>query len=55
LLALILYLTLGPHAALAEITAEAVLGLGIAGGGGGRRLVTVLRAGLRRRPAPAAA
>jgi hypothetical protein len=57
LLALLLYVTLGRNAALAEITAEAVLGLGIAGGGGGRRLLAVLRSGLvrtARRPAPAA-
>jgi hypothetical protein len=55
LLALLLYVTLGRNTALAEITAEAVLGLGI--GGGGRWLLAVLRAGLARtarRPAPAA-
>ena len=50
MLALILYFWLGPHAALAELMAELLIGLALLGGGRGklvgptlRRLLTRLR------------
>lgn len=49
MLALLLYLWVGPHAALAEIAAEVLIGLSATGGGGGgRRLRDALRAFLAR-------
>jgi hypothetical protein len=56
-LALLLYLSLGPHAALIELMAELSLCLALIGGGGGTRVRRTLRAFLarlrRRRPATA--
>ena len=57
MLALLLYLSLGPHAALIELMAELSLCLALIGGGGGTRVRRTLRAFLarlrRRRPATA--
>ena len=52
MLALLLYLWLGPRAALMEVMVELVIGLAVIGGGGGRRFMLTLRAlleGMRRR------
>ena len=56
MLALLLYLLLGPKAALAELLAELLIGLVALGGGGGKRVGLVLRlllARLRSQAAPA--
>jgi hypothetical protein len=37
MLAILLFLLLGPHAALAELMAELLLGVAVIGGGGGKR------------------
>jgi hypothetical protein len=42
-LALVLYLLLGPRAAVAELLAELLLGLVLLGGSGARRIGSVLR------------
>jgi len=44
MLALVLYLLLGPKVALAELFAELLLGLVVLGGGGRKRVRLVLRA-----------
>jgi len=44
MLAIVLYVLLGPKVALAELLAELVLGLLVLGGGGGKRVRLVLRA-----------
>ena len=55
--ALLLLLSVGPHAALAEVIAELVISAAIVGGGGGGRLVRTLSSMLggrpQRAPAPA--
>jgi hypothetical protein len=43
MLALVLYISLGPRTALAEIMVEFVIGAAILGGGGGKRLTRSLR------------
>lgn len=43
MLAVVLYLLLGPRAAIAELLAELLLGLVLLGGGGVRRVGLVLR------------
>ena len=56
MLAIVLYVVLGPRAALAELLAEILLGLAVFGGGGLKRIGLVLRllaAPPRRRRAPA--
>ena len=52
MLAVLLYLWLGPHAALAEIGAEILIGLSLLGGGRGRKILStlgLLREQMRRR------
>ena len=44
MLALLLYVLLGPSVALVELLAELLLGLAILGGGGRKRVGLVLRA-----------
>jgi hypothetical protein len=48
-LAVLLYLFLGPKAALAELGAELLICVALLGGGGGGRLIRVLREWLPRR------
>jgi hypothetical protein len=58
MLAFLLYLTLGPKAAFAELLAELLIGFAALGGGRGKRVGLVLRlllARLRSRAAPARA
>ena len=43
MLALVLYISLGPRAALAESMVEFVIGAAILGGGGGKRLTALPR------------
>ena len=42
MLAILLYLSLGPRVALAEISAEILIGLGLLGGGKGKRILSTL-------------
>ena len=44
MLALVLYVLLGPKVALAELLVEVLIGLAVLGGGGRKRLALVLRA-----------
>jgi hypothetical protein len=57
MLALLLYLWLGPRAALAELMAELLIGIAFLGGGRGKRVGATLRLLLERprlrRPVPA--
>lgn len=57
MLALLLYVWLGPRAALIELMAELLICLAVIGGGGGTRVRRTLRGFFarlrRRRPAPA--
>ena len=59
MLALLLYLWLGPHAAFAELLAELLIGLSLLGGGRGKLVGATLRTLLARlhgrRVAPAGA
>jgi len=57
MMALLLYLWLGPRAALAEVLVEVLIGLTVTCGGGGRRIMRMLRFLLeltRLRPLPTA-
>jgi hypothetical protein len=54
MLAILLYLLLGPKAALAELGAELLICLVVLGGGGGGRILRVLREWLPGRRARAA-
>jgi len=44
MLTVLLYLSLGPRAALAEISAEILIGLSLLGGGRGKRILSTLGA-----------
>ena len=53
MLAIVLYLLIGPRAALAELLAELLICAGLLGGGGGGRLIRVLRTTRSRLQRPA--